>query len=295
MIDVRGCRDEAEKQLSLDIYNAVSDEPATMEDVLIWERRAFASADLLAFVDGRAVGSCAAAIQHNHPELAMTLLTVLPDARRRGAGSALCRAVSEWAGAQGVTMLETRVDGDDDESLGFAERRGFRVHKREPGLVLDLLATTKPAIDPPHGIDVVPYAPPFARGVYDVRLETHPDVPGDEDWTPEPFNVWLTSWEPETTFVALASGDVVGFAKLHVRTGRPGIATHYMTGVKRDWRGRGVGGALKRAQIAWAKEAGLERLETTNEERNEPIRRLNLGLGYREAPGRLWLRGPVRQ
>jgi RimJ/RimL family protein N-acetyltransferase len=66
-----------------------------------------------------------------------------------------------------------------------------------------------------------------------------------------------------------------------------------MTGVKRRWRGRGVAGALKRAQIAWAKEQGFERLQTQNEIRNEPIRRLNERLGYRVAAGRVIVRGPI--
>ena len=66
-----------------------------------------------------------------------------------------------------------------------------------------------------------------------------------------------------------------------------------MTGVKRSWRGRGIAGALKRAQITWAKEQGYERLATPNELRNEPIRRLNARLGYREAPGRVMMRGPL--
>jgi len=66
-----------------------------------------------------------------------------------------------------------------------------------------------------------------------------------------------------------------------------------MTGVKRAWRNRGIAGALKRAQIAWAKAEGYERMETANELRNEPIRKLNARLGYREAPGRVVVRGPV--
>jgi len=58
-------------------------------------------------------------------------------------------------------------------------------------------------------------------------------------------------------------------------------------------RGRGVAGALKRAQIRWALANGLERLETTNELRNEPMQRVNLGLGYRPTPGRITLEGPL--
>jgi mycothiol synthase len=71
---------------------------------------------------------------------------------------------------------------------------------------------------------------------------------------------------------------------------RPGAALNGLTAVKRAWRGRGIAGALKRAQIAWAAEAGYERLVSAVEERNEPIRRLNERLGYRPVPGRITLR-----
>ena len=63
--------------------------------------------------------------------------------------------------------------------------------------------------------------------------------------------------------------------------------------MKRAWRGRGIAGALKRAQIAWAKQAGYEQLVTNNEERNVPIRRLNERLGYKPFEGRTLLRGPI--
>ena len=45
--------------------------------------------------------------------------------------------------------------------------------------------------------------------------------------------------------------------------------------------------ALKATQIAWAKANGYEQLRTRNEQRNEPIRRLNERFGYRPAPGRI--------
>jgi len=93
---------------------------------------------------------------------------------------------------------------------------------------------------------------------------------------------------PEATFAALAGDEVVGFAKFSLTAARPRVASRDLTGVKRAWRGRGIAGALKRAQIAWAKREGYERLETANEMRKEPIRRLNARLGYRPAPGRIF-------
>lgn len=150
-----------------------------------------------------------------------------------------------------------------------------------------------PAVDPHNGIEVVPHEPRFVQGVHEIASECFPDVPGDEDYVPLAFEVWVAGWRPEQTFLALADGEPVGYARLRRSAARPGIGEHHMTAVRRAWRGRGVAGALKRAQIAWAKETGLERLETTNELRNEPIRRLNLRLGYRQAPGWVWLRGPL--
>ena len=137
--------------------------------------------------------------------------------------------------------------------------------------------------------------------MYEVACEAYPDVPGDRDTAMEPYEDWLahdmrgSGDLPEATFVAVAGDEVVGYAKFSLTNARPHVATHDMTGVKRAWRGRGVAGALKWAQIAWAKEAGYERLETQNEVRNEPIRRLNVRLGYRPAPGRLVMRGPLAE
>ena len=90
---------------------------------------------------------------------------------------------------------------------------------------------------------------------------------------------------PEATFIALVDGEVAGYAKLSLSSSDAKVAHHDMTGVRRAFRGRGIAGALKRAEIAWAKQAGYESLETTNEVRNEPIRRLNERHGYTVQPG----------
>jgi RimJ/RimL family protein N-acetyltransferase len=67
-----------------------------------------------------------------------------------------------------------------------------------------------------------------------------------------------------------------------------------MTVVKRAWRGRGIAKSLKLAEIAWAHANGIKRLTASNEERNAPMLRLNESLGYRPAPGRVYMRGPAK-
>jgi mycothiol synthase len=168
-------------------------------------------------------------------------------------------------------------------------------------MILDLATIEPPAIDLPAGVEIATWAerPDLVRGIYEVACEAFPDIPGAEEDLMEPFDDWLahemhgSGDRPEATFLALAGGEVVGYSKFSLTAAQPTTAHHDMTGVKRAWRGRGIAGALKSAQIAWAIEQGYERLATQNELRNEPIRRLNARLGYRPAPGRITMRGPL--
>ena len=97
---------------------------------------------------------------------------------------------------------------------------------------------------------------------------------------------------PELCFIALAEGEVVGYAVLQASGER---AFHGLTATRRDWRRKGVATALKRAEISAAKRAGFKRLLTESEERNEPMQRLNEKLGFVPAPewSTVVIRGPL--
>jgi mycothiol synthase len=292
-VTTRICSSDAEKQRSLEIYNEVwPRRSATSDDVRAWERASLAFAGFLGAIDRDDAGSLALGIATSVPDRCLTLITVLPQMRRRGVGGTLLETAWTWAREHGVRELETAVESDDAESLNFALRRGFHEHSRELGLELDITELKPPAVDPPAGIEIVLLAdrPELAAGAYEVGSEAIPDVPGSEDWTPPPFEQFAAAHlRGLAIFIAVADGEVVGYAKLHEKAdGR--TATHGMTALKRAWRGRGIAKALKRAQIGWAKANGIERLAATNEERNAAMRRINASLGYQEVPGRVHLR-----
>jgi GNAT superfamily N-acetyltransferase len=302
MLEVRPIRDDEEEQLSLDVYNAVW----PLDSVTLVESRSFLErtidhVDLLARLDGVLAGSATVARLPSRPDVGFALVTVLPEQRGRGVGSALYETASNWLAERGIAELDAVVPEDDEASLDWARRRSFREVERNSHLVLELRDHEPQPVEAPQGIEIVTWAerPEVAHGLYEVACEAFPDIPGGEDELMEPYEDWLAHHMqragdlPETTFVALADGEVVGYAKLTLSGARPRDAGHEMTAVRRAWRGRGIAGALKRAQIAWAKRAGYERLMTQNEVRNEPIRRLNEQLGYRTAPGRVYLRGPL--
>ena len=302
MVDVRPCADEREEQLSLDVFNAVWPHDAvTMDEVRHFKAAMADSIDLVAWIDGQAVGSGFAAIMPQRPELPHVLLTVREEARGRGAGTSLYGALSDWARGHRLDELETVVSDVDPDSLGFAERRGFTEDRREKGVALKLAEIELPTVEPPAGIEIVSWSerPELARGIYEVALEASPDVPGWEDEIAEPFEDWLrndmqgSGDKPEATFLALAGDEVVGYAKFSLTDAQPKTAHHDLTGIKRAWRGRGIARALKATQIRWAKEHGYDELHTRNDERNAPIRHLNREFGYEPTVGRIYLRGPL--
>src|SRR4029078_3843561 len=177
---------------------------------------------------------------------------------------------------------------DAPSSVDWAARRGFVEVGRNSLLVLDLTAIDAPRVEPPDGIELVTWAerPGAEREMYEVAREAYPDAPGEDDAGMAPFEEWLSmdmqgaGDRPEATFLALADGEVVAYAKLALARARPAVAMHDRPGVRRAWRGRGVARALKAAEIAWAKESGYERLETQKEERHEPIRQRKQRLRY---------------
>ena len=66
-----------------------------------------------------------------------------------------------------------------------------------------------------------------------------------------------------------------------------------LTGVRRDWRGKGVALALKLAAMRWARAHGYESLRTGNASDNVPILTLNDRLGFVREPWRVHLARPA--
>ena len=301
MIEVREIGDD-ELERWVEVSRSFGAEAGTATDYRDWRRQADDMVWLLAELDGDPAGTAVALTGwHSPPRVGRLEVDVAPALRRRGVGTELLRGAGAWLRARDCEEATAPVREDDGESLAWAERRGYREVGRNSRLALELSPVEAPEVEPPDGIEIVSWADRLdvVRGMYEVACEAYPDVPGEDEAEMAAFEDWLSGDmqgagdRPEATFAALAGDEVVGYAKFSISNARPGVAMHDMTGVKRAWRGRGVAGALKRAEIRWAKQNGFTRLETMNEERNEPIRRLNERHGYRLEPGKITVRGRV--
>jgi mycothiol synthase len=225
--------------------------------------------------------------------------TVVPVHRGCGIGEALLRVVSKRGGGLGKEGLQLEVREDDDYSVRFVERRGYREIERQKEVTLDLGDLSgPPAVEPPDRVEIVSRAerPDLERAQYELELEAGHDIPGLDGEIEQSFEEWHSfaierpGSDAGLSFFALAGERLVGSASIVVLGGTP---YHGLTAVARDWRGRGVAQALKRAQIAAALAGSYARLVTESQHENVPMRRLNEKLGYKPSPGMIVYRGPL--
>jgi GNAT superfamily N-acetyltransferase len=225
--------------------------------------------DLLAYVDGEAVG---AALLAGNPEgegsdRVWIQVEVLPAYRGRGVGSALLRAVSEHARRRGHTTLACHCQEDDAYSLSFVERRGFVPQRRWYEFVLELPGGRGHRPTPLDGVEIVTLAerPALLTGMYEVASETYREMGGHMPLQTRSFVKWQahelgpgTRLELTPVAVAGSSRKVIGFATLLMQ-GDTSAEVRMVT-VSPEWRRRGVASALVAAQIEGARAQGLERL-----------------------------------
>jgi mycothiol synthase len=204
---------------------------------------------------------------------------VLPGHRRKGAGSAILRALAEHCSGLGLPKIVTSVD--DEGSLAFAERFGFVEVDRQ--VEQERQVGDEPApTDLPVGVEVIEASQrpdlwaacfeTFGREVLaDFAVYSPLEITADE---------WNTTWYGDPMFLALHDGEVIGCAGLNRDTDRPERAENALTGVLRAWRGRGIASHLKRRTLHWAALHGLEEIYTWTQAGNSSMLRLNEHLGY---------------
>lgn len=204
---------------------------------------------------------------------------VLPEHRRRGAGSALLRALADHCSGLGLSTLSAGVD--DEGSMAFADHFGFVEVDREVEQVRAVGEEPEPPA-PPAGLEVIDASqrPDLWAACFDTFGK---EVLADFAlYTPLEISQegWNTDWGGDPMWLALLDDQVVGCAGLIRDTDRPERAENSVTAVSRAWRGRGVASHLKRRTLHWAALHGIEEVYTWTQAGNASMRRLNDHLGY---------------
>jgi predicted N-acetyltransferase YhbS len=297
VITIRPVLTESDIDTYVAVRTLVHPETPMPREVVVEDRKRPDQLDLIAEQDGGPVGVASTSKFGGAPEGEFAYLTIRVPAehRRQGVGTALHRRASEHAVALGKSRFYVVARDVDGDSLGYYALRGFTEIGRMQDVVLEL-AQAAGNVESPAGVAIVPLAPEYDRGAYEVALEADADIPSGEPIVSGSFEQWEQRHlgpmlSRELSFVALVDGSVVGYALVGRFTGD--TSQHWMTGVARSARGRGIALALKQAQIAAAKEAGVRYLRTQNDLSNAPMRRVNEKLGYERRFEWVHLAGPL--
>jgi len=243
------------------------DDPDSPEMMALVRASELDHVDLLAFEDGEVLGTGLlagdpASVQSSHPYVEVT---VRERHRGRGVGAALLSDLSERARRLGKEGLVTESRAHDAYSIAFLERRGFVESGRSAKYVLELSRYEEPDASRADGVEVVMLAdrPDLLPSMYEVARTTYPEVGGYQAKQADSLHEWQLYHlgSPGTaldmTPLAVASGEVIGFATMIVQAGGT-TAEHRIAAVRADWRQRGIATLLLQTQLAAAKRAGLE-------------------------------------
>lgn len=238
--------------------------------------------------------------------VAMLWLSVLPAARRRGAGAALLAEAELLAAEHGRTTLlgeSEWTQGGRDTAEGFATGHGFvvaqTVLRSEQALPADA-ATLRAAVEGPGAedyvfesfVDDMPEDWLDDRAVLQQRMST--DAPADdldiaeEDWDAERLRASNARSAAsgrrvvETVARHVPSGRLVGFTTVSVSAGEPDLAYQQDTLVLTEHRGHGLGLRLKAVNALRLMDElpGVAAIRTWNAASNEHMLAVNRRLGY---------------
>jgi GNAT superfamily N-acetyltransferase len=235
-------------------------------------------------------------------------VTAMIGKRGAGMGAALYDEAVGFVRSLGGTTLMSEVRDNDPVSLGFATRRGLAIDRHTFESELDIGSFDEAPFRATSeatrlsGIEMTSLAlagdtRKNRRLLHEVNYATALDVPGAQGWMSfDEFDQRIcgaTWFQPAGQLVAVAGGRWVGLCAVRLR---PELHDAYnlMTGVMKDYRGRGIALALKLHAIRYAKENGAKRISTHNDSMNAPMLALNRRLGYKPHPGKFLLRGVIK-
>ena len=200
------------------------------------------------------------------------------------------RTASAAARAIGKDGLEVWTTTRTPDVAPWLEGKGYEEVRRY--VISELEVDGAPELGDP-AFEIVTFAdrPDLEPELHALARLAYADQPGRSESRIENWPEWgLHAHRPDAYFIALEEGRLLGYGYLQLEgeTWSNGFMA-----VARDARGRGVAGALKRAQIRFAKEHGIATLRTANEVRLDSMLALNRRVGYVPLYEEIVLRGPL--
>lgn len=227
------------------------------------------------------------------------MVRVHPTYQGRGIGQALHQTILARAQQEGMKTVRSGVNESEARALEFATRLGYAEERRVFESALDIstfdptpFATLLPQLAA-QGITIRPYSevqaePRLEHDIYDLTITTLADVPTSVPYTMPAFTLFVeqTFHNPQVPLsgilLAFAGEELVGMT--YHRAYNDEQMNVNFSGVRRDYRGKGLALGLKVAGALFAKEYGIQTLRTTNDSTNPSILAINRKMGFVPRP-----------
>jgi mycothiol synthase len=236
---------------------------------------------------------------------------VHPEHRKAGLGRGLYQHLLHHLAPMQPKVLQVFTSEDQTVGVEWLQREGFRVvwkryHSRLQTKGFDFapyegLEQTLSA----HGIEIKSLAdlndPDAAHKLYELDWTLMQDVPMGVTLTKQSFEQWMKQEIDDPEFIKEAcmiaidpkrsddlTGSFVGYTSLMKSVDHYGIG---MTGVVREYRGKGIAKALKLATMQFVKRdsehSGISEIRTMNDPPNVAMLGMNQALGFTRFPSYL--------
>jgi len=217
----------------------------------------------------------------------------------RGVGDLLLdRLMSDLGEAKAITV-SCRQYESETELVELLRNRGFEEGSRVSDLRLDVAAASVASLLPvlkrieEQGITITTFAeerdrdPRCVEKLYELTTLLSLDDPARGRLAPPAYNarealMWMKMPYvlPDAYFIAKRGDEYVGVSDVSLFEAVPGGLTQGFTGVKREYRRRGLATALKVHEILYARSHGYQIIQAFNKPEQVAIRALNEKLGF---------------
>jgi RNA polymerase sigma factor (sigma-70 family) len=227
------------------------------------------------------------------------LLLSDPEWLKRGAGEMLLdRLLSDAVDAKAITV-SCRQYASEIDLVNLLHSRGFEEVSRLFDSRLNVADANVSALLPvlkrveEQGISITTFGeerernPRCVEKLYDLTTLLQQDDPARGPVTPPAYNarealMWLEMKYvlPDALFIAKRGDEYVGVSDVSLFEALPGALTQGFTGVRREYRRRGLATALKVREVLYAQSHGYQIVQAFNKSEQRAIRALNEKLGF---------------
>ena len=247
-----------------------------------------------------------------HPRKFMANILVDPEHQGRGVGRTIYERLSEELASQDAILVWAMSMEDLPRRIEFFHRRGFSEKTRSWESRLDLsnanparfegyiaqaskqgITFTTLAEEQRHGQEAL-------RKIHELVQLINGDMPREAAFTPLSYDQWEAlslrnpRLLPEGYMIAKDGSNYVGMSNVLRSDTEPKILYQDDTGVRREYRGRGIATALKLKVIEFGKKNGYVMVKTWNDSTNAPMLAVNTKLGFKRQVGLIMMEKILR-